>query len=139
MEFKCLTRDRFGKVSTNVIKGRDVATIVTNLKRDGYLALKVQEIKESKNGGNSLFTLTNKRVKLKEIVGLSAKDPPPNDEEALQLIHPDDREDYVKRFDDAFNNGEDRDEEYRMIRRDGETRHIHSVSRFVRDEKGQIT
>ena len=68
MEFKCLTRDRLGKVSTNIVKGRDVATIVTNLKRDGYLALKVQEIKESKNGGNSLFTLTNKRVKLKEIV-----------------------------------------------------------------------
>jgi len=68
MEYKCLTRDRLGKVSTNFVKGRDVATVVTNLKRDGFLALKVVEIKENKKGGNSFFTLTNKKVKLKETV-----------------------------------------------------------------------
>jgi len=68
MEYKCLTRDRLGKVSTNVVKGKDIATVVTNLKRDGFLALKVVEIKGNKNGGNSFFTLTNKKVKAKETV-----------------------------------------------------------------------
>ena len=48
MEYKCLTRDRLGKVSTNVVKGKDVATVVTKLKRDGFLALKVEEILENK-------------------------------------------------------------------------------------------
>ena len=68
MEYKCLTRDRLGKVSTNVIKGRDVGTVVANLKRDGFLALKVEELKEAKKGANSFFTLTKKTVKLKETV-----------------------------------------------------------------------
>ena len=68
MEYKCLTRDRLGKVSTNVVKGRDVATVVTNLKRDGFLALRVEEVKESRSGTNSFFTLTRKTVKLKESV-----------------------------------------------------------------------
>jgi len=68
MEYKCLTRDRLGKVSTNIVKGRNVATVVTNLKSDGFLALKVEEIKEVKDGGNSFFTLTNKKVKAKETV-----------------------------------------------------------------------
>ena len=68
MEYKCLTRDRLGKVSTNVIKGRDVGTVVANLKRDGFLALKVEELKEVKKGANSFFTLTKKTVKLKETV-----------------------------------------------------------------------
>ena len=68
MEYKCLTRDRLGKVSTNVVRGKNVATVVTNLKQDGYLALKVEEIKEAKKDGNSFFTLTNKKVKLKETV-----------------------------------------------------------------------
>ena len=68
MEYKCLTRDRLGKVSTNVIKARDVGTVVANLKRDGFLALKVEELKEVKKGANSFFTLTKKTVKLKETV-----------------------------------------------------------------------
>ena len=68
MEYKCLTRDRLGKVSTNVIKGRDVGTVVANLKRDGFLALKVEELKETQKGANSFFTLTKKTVKLKETV-----------------------------------------------------------------------
>ena len=68
MEYKCLTRDRLGKVSTNVVKGRDVATVVTNLKKDGFLALKVEAVKESKKAPNAFFTLTKRSVKLKETV-----------------------------------------------------------------------
>ena len=45
MEYKCLTRDNLGKVTTNVVRGKDVASVVSNLKKDGYLPLKVEAVK----------------------------------------------------------------------------------------------
>ncbi len=66
MEFKCLTRDRLGKVTTNVVRGRDISTVVTNLKKEGFIALKVDKIKSESRLKKSFFSLTSNRVKFKE-------------------------------------------------------------------------
>jgi len=68
MEYKCLTKDRAGKVATNIVRGKDVGAVVTQLKSKGYLALKIEEIKTVSNRKKPLFTLQRTSVRLKELV-----------------------------------------------------------------------
>ena len=68
MEYRCLTRDRLGKTSTNVVKAKDIASVVAQLKKNGILALKVEAVKTSGKMAKTLFSFRYNKVKLKETV-----------------------------------------------------------------------
>jgi len=50
-------------------------------------------------------------------------------ERVLEYIHPDDRERVIRTFDKTLQPGQHCDIEYRVIRPDGEIRHLHSIGR----------
>ena len=74
-----------------------------------------------------------------DIFGVDAEEFEPTFENLLSLVHPSDRESLKRAGQKTLSSGEKRDIEYRIIRPDGEERHIHSFSEAVRDEKGKPT
>ena len=54
-------------------------------------------------------------------------------------IHPDDMDRFVQAHKVAFNRGEPYDVEYRIIRKDGAIRTVHSIAKVERNEKGKPT
>ena len=68
MEYKYTAKDRSGNVSTDIVQAKDVASVVTYLKRAGYLPLKVREVKSVKKKFKELVFSASGRVKPKEIV-----------------------------------------------------------------------
>ncbi len=54
-----------------------------------------------------------------------------------RLIHPDDRVRIQRAFDEATAGGHSYDVEYRVARKDGAIRHIHSIAAVMRDEAGR--
>jgi PAS domain S-box-containing protein len=55
----------------------------------------------------------------------------------LKLLHPEDRERLRRAYEDALNGVRPYDEEYRIIRPNGEVRYIYSRARVMRDESGK--
>ena len=68
MEYKCVTRDRTGKVATNVVRAKDIGTVVNHLKREGYLPIKVEEVKTTGKQVKSFMSMSRNRVKMKDLV-----------------------------------------------------------------------
>jgi PAS domain S-box-containing protein len=58
--------------------------------------------------------------------------------EEVKLLHPDDRARVVETIQQADAARTDFDIEYRIVRRDGETRHVHANSELVLDNNGDI-
>ena len=72
------------------------------------------------------------------ILGLARKDTPPDSEIFYGLVHPDDLA-FVKREKQAATEGSHRaDFEHRIIRPDGEVRHIHHITETERDHEGRL-
>src|SRR5882762_9495883 len=70
------------------------------------------------------------------ILGISRKDSLPHSETFYRQVHPDDLE-FVHREKKAVAEGSRRvDFEHRIIRPDGEVRHIHQIAEMVFDDKG---
>lgn len=71
-----------------------------------------------------------------EIMGV-----PPNDEitreRRRELVHPDDRERLAQLLDQAFASGSEFAHEYRVVRPDGDVRHLSSRGIIIRDDQGQ--
>ncbi|MCO5247309.1 MAG: PAS domain-containing protein, partial [Anaerolineae bacterium] len=53
------------------------------------------------------------------------------------MVHPDDRERVRLAFDEATAGADSYDVEYRVMRRDGSIRHIHSIAAVIRDDAGR--
>ena len=71
------------------------------------------------------------------ILGLARKDTPPDSEIFYGLVHPDDLA-FVKREKRAAREGLHRaDFEHRIIRPDGEVRHVHHITEMERDSQGR--
>ncbi len=68
MEYKYTAKDRSGNISTDVVRAKDVASVVTHLKREGFIPLKVKEVKSAKKKFKALMFSASGRVKAKEIV-----------------------------------------------------------------------
>jgi len=68
LEYKYVAKDRLGNVLTDVVRARDVTAVVTHLKREGYLPLKVRESRSTRKKLKSLMFSASGRVKAKEIV-----------------------------------------------------------------------
>ena len=68
LEYKYVAKDRLGNVSTDVVRAKDIAAVVTHLKREGYLPLKVKEVKSAKKKFKALMFSASGRVKAKEVV-----------------------------------------------------------------------
>ena len=68
LEFKYVAKDRLGNISTDVVRAKDVSAVVTHLKKEGYLPLKVQEIKSAKKKFKAFMFTSSGRVKTKEVV-----------------------------------------------------------------------
>ncbi len=74
---------------------------------------------------------------LYRILGVSRKDAPPNAETLGRLVHPDDLA-FVQEVQKAAAAGSRRvDFEHRLIRPDGEVRHIHQITEMVLDDQGR--
>ena len=56
----------------------------------------------------------------------------------LQRIHPDDRARIAAAYDEIWRNGRHYDQEYRVVRPDGEVRVVHSRADLMRDAEGQV-
>jgi PAS domain S-box-containing protein len=63
----------------------------------------------------------------------------PSYETFFQLVHPNDRQKTEDAFQKFAREGGEYDTEFRLIRPDGATRHMHSVGRALRDGTGEIT
>jgi len=68
------------------------------------------------------------------LFGLRPSDTFPD--EALSLIHPDDRDRVLKTADRAMNRREPYEIDYRIVRKDGSERVVHSIANVSRDETG---
>ncbi len=68
LEYKYVAKDRLGNVSTDTVRAKDVSAVVTHLKREGYLPLKVKEIKSTRKKFKALMFSASGRVRMKEIV-----------------------------------------------------------------------
>jgi PAS domain S-box-containing protein len=74
---------------------------------------------------------------LYRLLGVSRKDAPPNAETLGRLVHPDDLA-FVQEVKKAAAAGSRRvDFEHRLIRPDGEVRHIHQITETVLDDQGR--
>ncbi len=68
LEYKYVAKDRLGNVSTDIVRAKDVAAVVSHLKKDGYLPLKVKEVKSLRKKFKFLMFSASGRVRTKEIV-----------------------------------------------------------------------
>ena len=74
---------------------------------------------------------------LQRILGRAPDGPDPTFAEYVAAIHPDDRE-RVAILRAGAERGQDYETDYRIVRPDGEIRHVHSRTRPVRDAHGEI-
>jgi PAS domain S-box-containing protein len=73
------------------------------------------------------------------LLGFDPEGGVPPHEEFLQRIHPEDRENYIRVFDEAIAHQQPNlDFEYRVVLPSGETKHIHSVGHPVFDASGNF-
>ena len=72
------------------------------------------------------------------IFGITPDQVPPSYEEFLAYVHPEDRDDVAASVAQYFNIGVFSDQRYRIIRPDGEVRHLLSKGRPLRDEQGNL-
>jgi PAS domain S-box-containing protein len=56
----------------------------------------------------------------------------------MNLVHPEDRERITRNLSNALGGGARYDQEYRIVRPDGETRNIHSFGEVTKDESGRV-
>jgi PAS domain S-box-containing protein len=63
---------------------------------------------------------------------------PPDREEFLRLVHPEDRDRFNERIDKAFREKADFVLDYRIVLTDGTVKHIHGIGHPVLDETGNI-
>jgi PAS domain S-box-containing protein len=63
---------------------------------------------------------------------------PPDREEFLRLVHPEDRDRFNERVDKAFREKADFVQDYRIVLTDGTVKHIHGIGHPVLDESGNI-
>ena len=68
MEYKYTAKDRSGNVSTNIVRAKDVASVVIHLKREGFVPLKIKEVKSTRKKLRALLFSASGKVKTKEIV-----------------------------------------------------------------------
>ncbi len=68
LEYKYVAKDRMGNVSTDIVRAKDVAAVVTHLKKGGYLPIKVNEVKSTKKKLQAFMFSASGRVKSKEVV-----------------------------------------------------------------------
>src|SRR5262249_52428751 len=73
------------------------------------------------------------------IFGLDPEQTKPSYEMFFQTVHPDDRPSTQEGFERAVRGRSDYETEYRVVRRDGTIRHIHSISHPVFNEAGDVT
>jgi PAS domain S-box-containing protein len=62
----------------------------------------------------------------------------PDREEFLRLVHPEDRDRFNERIDEAFSEKADFVQDYRIVLTDGTVKHIHGIGHPVLDETGNI-
>src|SRR6185503_5225879 len=72
------------------------------------------------------------------VFGITPDQVPPSYEEFLAYVHPEDRDDVAAAVAQYFNIGVFSDQRYRIIRPDGEVRHLLSKGRPLRDEQGNL-
>ena len=72
------------------------------------------------------------------IFGITPDQVPPSYEEFLTYVHPEDRDDVAASVTHYFNTGVFSDQRYRIIRPDGEVRHLVSKGTPLRDEQGNL-
>jgi PAS domain S-box-containing protein len=72
------------------------------------------------------------------IYGLDPTGPPPTPEELLQLFHPDDRHLAMEAWEALSRGAQSIEQNYRIIRPDGEVRYLHASSQSVFDEAGRL-
>jgi PAS domain S-box-containing protein len=63
---------------------------------------------------------------------------PLNHEEFLRLMHPEDRDGFRRRLDNAIREKVERVEDYRLVMSDGTIKHIHEIEHAVRDQNGEV-
>lgn len=63
---------------------------------------------------------------------------PPDVEEFLQLLHPEDRDTFYEHIQAAFREKADFAEEYRVLLPDGTIRHVHEIGHPVLDQAGKV-
>ena len=73
------------------------------------------------------------------ILGLPAQETGPADDSVLNYIHPDDRENVLKRITETLEEGKPYDIEYRIIRPDGVERVVHAQGQTLEDKNGKTT
>jgi PAS domain S-box-containing protein len=93
--------------------------------------------------GNYLWDEVNNEIiqrseVIYEIYGVSSEDAPNSFADTLDLVHPDDRERVRVAPQMAFVDGASYDLEYRIVRPDGEIRHVHEISDPEFDDAGTV-
>jgi len=63
---------------------------------------------------------------------------PPDQEEFLRMLHPEDRERFCERVGEAFRSKVDYSVDYRIVLSDGTLKHIHEIGHPVLDETGEV-
>ena len=72
-----------------------------------------------------------------EIGGLKKGEHEPTFDDLLDLIHPDDKENYYKKREETYNNVLDHEAEYRIVLPDGTIKWIQEKGKFIKDENGK--
>ena len=73
------------------------------------------------------------------IFGMNPHSPAPTYSDHNKLIHPDDWARFDRTFSRAVSEGTSYDTEFRIIREDGEIRHVHSICQPVINAQGKVT
>jgi len=71
-----------------------------------------------------------------EVLGFERNGEPPSLEQFMEFVHPDDREQTLSHIDEVIRNGEDYDDEFRIITQAGNIRWISAKGRLFRSDDG---
>jgi PAS domain S-box-containing protein len=75
---------------------------------------------------------------MRKIFGLDPQSDLPDRERFLRLVHPEDRDGFNERVDNALRAKADLVQDYRIVLPDGTVKHIHGIGHLVLDETGDI-